>query len=75
METSLTEVVTLALTERCNLDCLYCYEQHKSSAEMEITQVRSIIDYEFSTCTHGRIVFELFGGEPFLRFDLIKENA
>lgn len=27
--------VTLVLTEQCNLNCVYCYENHKSTKAMD----------------------------------------
>ena len=65
--------VTVMLTNRCNLNCIYCYETNKENKEIELNTALKIIGQELS-CNDGydSIEFNLFGGEPFLRFDLIQ---
>lgn len=66
--------VTLVLTEQCNLNCVYCYENHKSTKAMDFFTAKKIIDKEFKNENESeRIYVDLFGGEPFLQFDLIKK--
>lgn len=69
----LLHTVTMTLTEKCNLQCLYCYEHNRSDACMSFETAKRIIDYELD---HSRgynlIEFDMFGGEPFIEFDLIK---
>ena len=68
------KVVTITLTQNCNLDCTYCYEHHKSNQTISFDVVKSIIDYELSNAViNEKIEFDLFGGEPFLEFQLIKK--
>lgn len=68
------KTVTLTLTESCNLACTYCYEHHKSTKKMNIECAREIINYELSHIgDFDGFEFDLFGGEPFLTFDLVKE--
>ncbi len=65
--------ITLCLTESCNLNCSYCYENHKSHNVMTFETAKKIIDYEFETTSPSQMIeFNLFGGEAFLQFDLIK---
>ena len=66
--------VTITLTEACNLDCTYCYENHKSKNKISLDTIKEII-YKEMTEDNGftEVEFDLFGGEPFLAFDLIKE--
>ena len=71
-----TRTVTLTLTQRCNLACTYCYEHHKSSQKMNWCTAKEIIDKEFAQATTNDVEafeFDLFGGEPFLEFDLVKQ--
>lgn len=69
-----TRTVTLTLLQSCNLACTYCYEHHKSNRKMDIDAAKRIIDFELSnTDDFDNFEFDLFGGEPFLAFDLIKE--
>lgn len=61
------------LTNRCNLNCIYCYESNKSNSEMTKDLAYKILDYEMHIKDgYDCIEFNLFGGEPFLCFDLIK---
>lgn len=69
-----TKTITITLTQSCNLACSYCYEQNKSSAKMDFAIAKQIIDKEFSDTTDvDEFEFDLFGGEPFLEFDMIKQ--
>ncbi len=74
MEDNKTRVVTLTLTQNCNLACSYCYEHNKSAKVMDFNIAKSIIDKELSTLNADEIIeFDLFGGEPFLEFGLLKQ--
>lgn len=73
--------LTLQLTQRCNFRCTYCiysedaspYQREHSNADMTIEQLESAIGFLFS---HSKDVNSVnigfYGGEPLLRFDLIK---
>lgn len=67
-------LVSLTITEACNLNCTYCYEHRKSAARMDIEVAKANLQYEF---THSpdfdEIEIDLFGGEPTLHQDTIKE--
>lgn len=68
--------VTITLTQSCNLACTYCYEHHKSSKKMSWDTAKRIIDNEFEHAIDNDVEafeFDLFGGEPFLEFDLVKQ--
>lgn len=66
--------ITITLTHNCNLACTYCYEHHKSKDIVSFDIARKIIDYELTHVKKGvGLEFDLFGGEPFLEFDLIKK--
>ena len=70
--------IQLHLTERCNLKCTHCYQSGKSSDEMSLAEIQSVIrevadmlgewsaayDVAFSSS------FNITGGEPFLRQDI-----
>lgn len=65
--------VTLVLTHQCNLRCSYCYEKHKDNMKMSFDTATKIIDDEFEKDDGSEFIeFDLFGGEPFLEYDLIK---
>ncbi len=62
--------VTLHLTERCNMDCIYCiHEKHPRRMSEEI--LHAACDLIFSKGTSAGLCF--FGGEPLLEKDLICE--
>lgn len=68
----------LMVTHGCNLNCSYCYEKFKNGAkQMDIALAKEIIAKEIETVKKDERFEELevdfMGGEPLLRFDLIKE--
>lgn len=67
------KTIMLIITESCNLNCSYCYEHHKSESKMTFETAKSILDKELSDTNYERFMIQLFGGEPFLNVDLIKQ--
>jgi radical SAM peptide maturase (CXXX-repeat target family) len=63
--------LTYILTEKCNLNCNYCYVD-KNCNEMDIYTARRATNFflnqKFDT---PGVVYEFLGGEPFLKIDLI----
>ena len=73
-ETERRKTIMLTITERCNLKCTYCYEHNKTSRAMSFETAKKILDYEFSLNDGFDVIeIDLFGGEPFLEFELIKK--
>ena len=69
-----TKIVMLLITEMCNLNCHYCFEHNKSLNKMSFETAKSIIDNEIAIDDDRDVIeIELFGGEPFLEFELIKK--
>lgn len=69
-----TKTILLTITEACNLDCIYCYEDYKSSKVMDFDTAINIINHELSLLPDGiTLDVSFMGGEPFLNFALIKE--
>lgn len=73
-----SRIFALMLTWQCNLNCVYCFEKHKASNKvMSLSTAKEIIRKEFTafeqTGDQGEIKVDFFGGEPLLRFQLIKE--
>lgn len=65
----------LCLTHRCNLNCVYCFENKDSGHEMSEKVAFKCIDRIVTThCKNidDKVSLNLFGGEPLIRFDLIK---
>ena len=68
------KTITLIVTEKCNLDCKYCYENHKTSRTMPFEVAKQIIEKNcFEVNDFDELLIEFFGGEPFLNFKLIKQ--
>ena len=73
-ENCMRKNITLTITENCNLHCRYCYEHHNVERIMTYDTGKRIIDYEFSQSTpDDELYIEFFGGEPFLKFDLLRK--
>ena len=72
-----TRVCTLMITHSCNLNCLYCFEKHKSNKKMSFDTAREILKKEYASYKgdpqRERLAIELFGGEPLTNFNLIKQ--
>jgi len=66
----------LIITRRCNLRCAYC-EVCKSNNDMDLTTLEKAVSLISSLAIDGKynsvISLTFFGGEPLLRFDLIKK--
>ncbi|MBQ2714707.1 MAG: radical SAM protein [Clostridia bacterium] len=65
--------LTLIVTERCDLSCIYCYEHNKSARQMTFEEAKAIIDKELVNLDKYQYSIEFFGGEPFLNFELIEQ--
>lgn len=66
---------SLCLTHNCNLDCIYCYQEHNSGIHMSFATAQKVIDWIFDNKPDGTcgIEFGFIGGEPLLEFELIKK--
>ncbi len=63
--------LTLVLTRKCNLNCVYCYEHNKDFQAMDFSIAKYHIQ-KFLTNAKKSVTIYLFGGEPFLNFSLLK---
>lgn len=66
---------TLCLTHNCNLNCVYCYQEHDKDARMSFETAKKVVQYIFGNIPKGKTAVEidLIGGEPLLEFELIKQ--
>lgn len=66
--------VMLIITNVCNMRCEYCFEHEKNAQIMSLETAKNAISEAFSDIEDyaGGIV-EVFGGEPFLNFSLIRQ--
>lgn len=72
----------LQLTRACNLNCSYCYtsgkyaDENALSAQMSHETCLKAVDFFCERAVDSRKPFiSFYGGEPLLRFDLIKETV
>lgn len=75
-----TKNITFVVTEKCNLDCTYCYECHKTEVRMTKEIAKQAVDFIFDEekingyydfKESPSIILEFIGGEPLLEIDLI----
>lgn len=66
---------SLCLTHNCNLNCIYCYQQHDSVKKMSFDTACRCIDWIFKNVPEDMNGIEItfIGGEPLLEFNLIKK--
>lgn len=68
------KLLTLAITEACNLDCIYCYQYSKSNQKMSLAIAKQKIEYYINNSDDfDELEIDLFGGEPLLEIDFIIE--
>lgn len=66
--------VTLAVTHNCNLNCSYCYEQHKDGCSMQLDTAIEIVERELNLeDEYTKVEFDFFGGEPLIEYQLIHD--
>ncbi|SDL69307.1 radical SAM additional 4Fe4S-binding SPASM domain-containing protein [Sarcina sp. DSM 11001] len=65
---------SLCLTHSCNLDCIYCYQNHDGNNRMSFETAKKAIDWIFANHPDDMQGIELsfIGGEPLIEFELIK---
>jgi len=64
----------LDLTEACNLACVYCFKWQKKAVHMDEVTAKTAIDWLLEASGNNRdLKINFMGGEPLLRFDLIKK--
>lgn len=60
------------LTEKCNLNCTYCYEK-KRNKDISFEDIKKLVDYEISQKQKYSIII-FYGGEPLLQKNIIKNT-
>lgn len=68
--------IELMVSQRCNLRCSYCYADggsYHNMGDMDEKIGRQAIDFLFTHSSAKSVMISFFGGEPLLRFDLIRK--
>ena len=66
-------LVELLITERCNMDCIYCQaDVNQKKRDMSTSVAKATINKAFEL-SHSKIIFEFSGGEPLLNFNLFSK--
>jgi len=64
--------LTLTLTERCNLQCRYCYVPVRRGRSMQPAVADAAVDLLLEQAGGDRVSLFFFGGEPLLEQPLIE---
>ena len=74
MENRDTHQLSIIITEKCNLNCSYCYCDKNSTNTVKFeTACKRIDDFLFNKSKDSNIIHILFiGGEPFCEFELLQ---
>ena len=67
-------MLTVSLTQACNLDCPYCFEPHLARSTMSRDVCTRLLMYvKRSLPSKSGLHIDWYGGEPLARFDLLVE--
>lgn len=71
----LTKAIILLITYDCNLRCTYCYEPKKAHRQMSVESAKNVLRKTIDGLddTYDSVIVQFMGGEPLLRFDLVRE--
>lgn len=65
--------LTVLLTEKCNLQCVYCYQHHKpiDMNTVDASKLLNMIDEAVDLLGYKEIRVCYFGGEPLINWDVL----
>ncbi len=66
-------ILSFIVTHECNLRCSYCYESSRDSRCLEVDEIKGVISKYLNDETLEEVEIQFFGGEPWIKFELIKE--
>lgn len=65
--------ILVSVTEGCHVGCAHC--GFRGSARDRVTDVDALVDWVTQACEYGIPIVIFTGGEPFERFDALKEGV
>lgn len=66
--------IFIYITEKCNLNCDYCYFKDKRGRILDFSIIKQFIDFLKGNLVIPPINFEISGGEPLLSWPLVKHT-
>lgn len=70
------KTIQIAITERCNLNCVYCYEHKKDLRILPVQTIKEFLLNETASLNaFDEFEINFHGGEPMLAFPQIREIA
>lgn len=69
-------ILSIWVTNNCNMQCDYCYEKNKGNSNMDISYIKAIINFidkVYPQADSANLFIKFFGGEPLLNLSFIKE--
>lgn len=65
--------LSFVVTHECNLRCVYCYENNRDTQKADGEKIKEVISQYLNDTKLAEVQIDFFGGEPWLKFDLIRE--
>ncbi len=65
--------IFVIVTNKCNLHCVYCYENGKNARTTNVNRTKELLAIEFADSRFDSFDVIFHGGEPFMEFDVVKE--
>lgn len=74
MNKETTYTISLIVTHKCNLNCIYCYEQHKSADALDVEDAKRYLVNAYNQIDftkYDAVEIAFIGGEPLIEFERI----
>ncbi len=68
-----TKTGEMLITQKCNLNCKYCFEKKKSFNDIDFDKAISLLTKDGKFIDFAIENFYIFGGEPFMNLDFIEK--
>lgn len=68
-----TKNIFIIVTNRCNLRCVYCYEQGKNTVSANKETMQHVLGHELADENFDSFDIVFHGGEPFMEWHMVRE--